>query len=71
MLCVMALRDSILNAEDVARARDLLTRPAPRDRLWPALAAAGALACTALAFATVMIIAPPVKTDHVAAGAPD
>ncbi|MFN9926633.1 MAG: hypothetical protein ACK53I_06815 [Phenylobacterium sp.] len=71
MLRAMALRDSTLDAEDVARAHDLLTRPARRDRLWPALAAAAALACTALAFATVMIIAPPVKTDHVAKSAPD
>jgi hypothetical protein len=63
--------DSILNGAAMGRARALLAKPRRIARTWPALAAAGALAVSALAFATVMIVAPPVKTDHVAASAPD
>jgi hypothetical protein len=67
----MKAGDSILNGAEMGRARALLSKPPHRERLWPALVAAGALAVSALAFATVMILAPPVNTDHVAAGAPD
>jgi hypothetical protein len=67
----MGLRDSTLDAEALAQARQLLAKPSRRERLWPAVAAAGALAVASLAFATVMILAPPVATEHVAEGAPD
>jgi len=49
----------------------LLGPPARRDPIWPALAAATALAVSSLAFAVVMILAPPVRTEHVATGAPE
>jgi hypothetical protein len=49
----------------MARARTLLRPPKPRERLWPVLAAAGFLALSALAFATAMILAPPVISEHV------
>ena len=39
--------------------------------MWPALAAATALALSSLAFATVMVLAPPVQTEHVAVSAPE
>ena len=66
----MGLRDSALDAADVARARALLD-PAPRrDPMWPALLAATALAVTSVVFATVMVLAPPVQTEHVTQGAP-
>jgi hypothetical protein len=56
---------SALDGEAMARARALLVRPAPRERLWPVLGAATLLAISALAFATAMILAPPVVTEHV------
>jgi len=34
--------------------------------MWPAIAAAGLLAVSALAFATAMILAPPLTSEHVA-----
>jgi len=49
----------------MARARSLLETPKPRERLWPVLGAAGLLALSALAFATAMIMAPPVISEHV------
>ena len=67
----MALRDSTLDMAAVARARALLTPPARRDALWPALLAATALAMTSVVFATLMVLAPPVQTEHVAEGAPE
>ncbi|MBU1378003.1 MAG: hypothetical protein KKE02_01485 [Alphaproteobacteria bacterium] len=66
----MGLRDSALDAADVERARALLNPPARRDPMWPALLAATALAVTSVAFATVMVLAPPLQTEHVAQGAP-
>ena len=39
--------------------------------LLTALAAATALAASSLAFAIVMVLAPPVQTEHVATGAPE
>lgn len=41
-----------------ARARGLLARPAPRTKAWPALAAAGFFAASAVLFATVLVLAP-------------
>jgi len=49
----------------MARARTLLEPPKRRDRLWPVLGAAGLLALSALAFATAMIMAPPLISEHV------
>ena len=54
-----------------ARCRALLAGPVKREPVWPALVAATALAVSSLAFATVMVLAPPVQTEHVATGAPE
>jgi hypothetical protein len=60
----MANTAHAVDADALARARDLLDRPSRRERMWPALAAAGALAASALAFAAAMITAPPVTSQH-------
>ena len=62
--------ESALDPEAMARARALLEPPERRDRLWPVLGAAGLLALSALAFATAMIMAPPVVSEHVLKTAP-
>ena len=49
----------------MAYARALLRAPVARERVWPALAAAGFAAFAALALAGAMIMAPPVTTQHV------
>jgi hypothetical protein len=67
----MSMSDSSLDRAQVARARALLKAPVRRDPLWPALLAATALAVTAVVFATVAVLAPPVQTEHVAEGAPE
>ena len=66
----MGLSDSRLDMTDVATARALLKTPARRDPMWPALVAATVLALTSVLFASVAVLAPPVKTQHVADGAP-
>lgn len=66
----MAADDSVLDADALARVRALLTRPARRERMWPVLTAAAVLALSALAFATAMILAPPVVTYSAAQSAP-
>jgi hypothetical protein len=66
----MPARDSALDPDAIARARALLEPPAKRDRLWPVLGAAALLAFCALTFATAMIMAPPVVSEHVAKSAP-
>ncbi|MCR5875649.1 hypothetical protein LRS10_16615 [Phenylobacterium sp. J426] len=66
----MAADDSLLDLEALARARGLLAPGARRQRMWPVLAAAAALAVSALAFATAMIVAPPLVTYSVAQTAP-
>ena len=66
----MSFRDSSLDPVALDQARTLLS-PAPRrDPTWPALMAAAALALTSVAFAAVMVLAPPVETRSVAEGAP-
>jgi len=70
MLGAMALADSALDATELARARALLNPPAQPERMWPVLCAAAFLAMSALAFATAMILAPPVVSEHVARNAP-
>ena len=61
----MSFTEPALDSAAMARARTLLKRPSSRERLWPVLAAAGFLALSALAFATAMILAPPVISQHV------
>jgi hypothetical protein len=62
--------ESSLDPEAIARARTLLEAPRPKERLWPVLGAATLLALSALAFATSMIMAPPVVSEHVTKGVP-
>ena len=66
----MRIGDSTLDMAAMDRARGLLSPPPRRDPLWPALAAATALALTSVVFAAVMVLAPPVQTEHTAQGAP-
>ena len=66
----MAASDSALDADAVARARALLTPPVRRERLWPAITAAAFFATSALAFATAMVLAPPLVTERAVQRAP-
>lgn len=66
----MSFPGTALDPDAIERARALLETPKPRERVWPVLAAAGLLAVSALAFATAMIMAPPVVSEHVAKSAP-
>jgi hypothetical protein len=61
---------SALDADALDRARSLLEAPKRKERVWPVLAAAALLAVSALAFATAMIMAPPVVSQHVVKSAP-
>jgi len=54
-------------ADALARARARLQPPARREPVWPALAAAGFFAVSALVFATAAILAPPAHLTPVAA----
>jgi hypothetical protein len=56
---------SALDIEALNRARKLVARPQRKERLWPVVAAAALAAFTALSFATAMILAPPVVSQHV------
>jgi hypothetical protein len=51
------LRDAAFRAQ-TQRARGLLARPNRSPRAWPALAAAGFFAASAVLFATVLVMAP-------------
>ncbi len=62
----MVSPSSALDPDAMAQARALLARPERKERLWPVLGAAGFLAISALAFATAMILAPPLTSEHVA-----
>ena len=62
----MPTADSALDANEIARARALLKPLKPSQRIWPVLGAATFLAISALAFATAMILAPPLVSQHVA-----
>jgi hypothetical protein len=66
----MPFTESALDPSAMDRARSLLAAPKRTDRIWPVLAAAGFLAISALAFATAMIMAPPVISEHVLKDAP-
>lgn len=63
----MPTRDSLsaLDPGQLARARMLLRRPVPVERVWPVLCAAAFAAVSALSLATATILAPPVVTEHV------
>ena len=61
----MTTADSALDAAEIARARALLTPIKARESIWPVLAAAACLAASALAFATAMVLAPPLVSEHV------
>jgi len=67
----MTIADLNLDRDEIARCRALLEAPTQREPIWPALAAATALALSSLVFATVMVLAPPFQTQHVAKSAPD
>jgi hypothetical protein len=67
----MSMGDSALDPREVARARALLKPPVRKDPMWPALLAATALAITSVIFATAMVLAPPLQTEHSALGAPE
>jgi hypothetical protein len=62
----MASSSSALDPDAMARAKALLVRPERKARMWPVLGAAGFLAVSAIAFATAMIMAPPLTSEHVA-----
>ena len=64
MLGRMPAPDSALDVRQIAAARRLLATPRVKERAWPALAAAGFAAASALALAVAMILAPPVVTEH-------
>jgi hypothetical protein len=66
ILPAMASPTSALDPDAMAQARALLERPERKERIWPVLGAAGFLALSALAFATAMIMAPPLNSEHVA-----
>jgi hypothetical protein len=57
-----------LDATEIARARALLVPVKVRQRIWPVLTAAACLAVSALAFATAMVLAPPLVSQHVVRG---
>ena len=57
---------SALDPDAMAQARALLVRQEPPQRMWPVLGAAALLAISALIFATAMITAPPLTSEHVA-----
>ena len=68
MLRAMAMTSSALDPHEIARARALLSPTAAREPIWPALAAAGFLAVSAMGFATAMVMAPPIVSEPVARG---
>ena len=61
----MAATETALDASEIARARALLAPAEARQRMWPVLSAAALLAVSALGFATAMVLAPPLVSEHV------
>jgi hypothetical protein len=59
------MSETSLDPEAMARARELVAPPVPKERMWPVLAAAAVAALAALSFATAMILAPPVISEPV------
>jgi hypothetical protein len=64
ILLAMVGSSSALDPDALTRARALLAPPERKERMWPVLGAAGLLAASALAFATAMILAPPLTSEH-------
>ena len=64
MLTGMATTLSALDTEAMDRARKLLEREEKPQKIWPVLGAAAMLAVSALAFATAMVMAPPLTSEH-------
>ncbi len=65
MLAPMAVTDSSIDAEEMARVRRLLAdAPLQRAPMWPAVAAAAFAAISALCLAAAMVVAPPVVVEH-------
>jgi hypothetical protein len=62
----MTTASSALDPQAMARAKALLAKPKQRERMWPVLGAASLLAVSTLVFATAMILAPPLVSEHVA-----
>ena len=65
----MTTASSALDPQAMARAKAPLAKPEPRQRMWPVLKPRALLAVAALSFATAMIMAPPLHTEHTAKGA--
>ena len=63
----MASQFSVLDPDAMAKAKALLVQEQRPERMWPVLAAAALLAACALTFATAMIMAPPLISEHLAA----
>ena len=61
---------AVIDPDALARARALVQPPRRTERVWPVLCAALALAVSSLAFATAMLAAPPLVTEHVAVSSP-
>jgi len=61
----MTTNDSALDADAMSRARALVTPAVAKERMWPVLGAAAFFAISALVFATAMVMAPPLVTEHV------
>jgi hypothetical protein len=64
----MTIAHSALDSAEIARARALLEPVRHRQRIWPVLTAAACLAISPPAFATAMVLAPPLVSQHVAKG---
>jgi len=71
MLSTMTTSSSALDPDALARAKALLERPTRPERLWPVIGAAALLAVSAVVFATAMVLAPPLVSQHLAGPTPD
>ena len=60
----MSLHDSALDVDAVIRLRHLVRKRRRVERTWPMVVAALLLAVAAVVFATAMILAPPVVSEH-------
>jgi hypothetical protein len=58
--------DSALDGEEIDRVRGLLETPNRPERMWPVVGAAALLAASAVIFATAMVMAPPLTSEHIA-----
>jgi hypothetical protein len=60
----MTSPSTALDPDAIARAKALLERSERRERIWPVLGAAALLAISAITFATAMVMAPPLTSEH-------